>query len=182
MFTKKDQKKLRKQIAEYDLVESEFIAEPVRRPLVKIQKSAIIFTIADVYKYRAECEKEIRDSEAIIKKIEDTKKEQLERLEKYNEKYKINFMMVFSTDDYKQVTSIITPENFAEIIEANDLVRYMKGFEMQIKQKQDTIDHYKAEIERYNEEIAIIDEQFGIGKEQLAYETEQILKNSQPNK
>lgn len=183
MFTKKDQKKLRKQVAEYDIVETEEnIPEPVRRPLVKIQKSAVIFTVADIYKYKAECNKLIAESEGIIKQIEKTKAEQLERLEKYNDKFGINCVFVFSGDDFSQIKDLLTPENFAELIEANDLVRYLKWFEQNIKNHQDTILHYKAEVERYDEELETINKQLGIGTQQLAYEAEQIVKNSQPNK
>lgn len=173
MITNAKLKKLNDVKFEYDFIESEEL-EPVRKPIAKIGKTASIFTLYDLHKYIAQCKKDRDDIQKILDNVEKMRTEQLARLEEYDTLFGIDCLSIFTNDEFTYLSDVLTPENFAKLIEAYDIVRYQKGFKDQIVKHEERVVYYNTEIERYQEEIDIINWILNIGKDQFQYEAQKI--------
>ena len=173
MITNEKLKKLDSAKFEYDFIESEEL-EPVKKPLAKIGKTANIFTLYDLHKYIAQCKKDRDDVQKIIDDVEKTRTEQLSRLEEYDTLFGIDCLSIFTNDEFTYLSDVLTPENFAKLIEAYDIVRYQKGFKDQIVKHEERVVYYNTEIERYQEEIDNINAVLNIGKDQFIYEAQKM--------
>lgn len=171
MITKEKLKKLDTAKFEYDFIESDEV-EPVKKPIAKIGKTATVFTLYDLHKHIADLKKARDDHQNIIDNLEKNRVEQLARIDEYDKLFGVDCMAVINAEDYSALP--ITAENFSKLIEANDIVRYQKGFHDQIAKQETHVVYYNGEIERYQEEIDIINWILNVGKDQFTYEAQKI--------
>lgn len=177
MFTQKDADKLKLGKVEYDFKESD-IEQPILKPLVKISKQAVPFTMEDIYKYKIQMMSEKGKTQGVKDQLLKNLAEQEERLVPYNEEFSVDFVQVWADSDFSKLDQFMSAPYLLKIIEAVDVVRYISGIKTNIERLDGDIEFYESEVARYDEEIARVNEALDIEHLERQYQVQKVVDNS----
>lgn len=179
MFTQKDADKLKLGKVEYDFKETENeVEQPILKPLVKISKQAVPFTMEDIYKYKNQMMSERGKTQGVKDQLLKNLEEQEERLVPYNEEFSVDFVKIWADSDFSKLDNFIDAPYLLKIIEAVDIVRYISGIKTNIGRLDGDIEFYEGEVARYDEEIARVNEALDIEHLERQYQVQKVVDNS----
>lgn len=178
MFTQKDADKLKLGKVEYDFKETEEeIEQPILKPLVKISKQAVPFTMEDIYKYKNQMASERGKAEGVKTQLLKTLAEQEERLKPYTEEFGVDFVQLWADSDFSLIDQFLSVPYMLKIIEAIDIVRYISGIKTNIERLDKDMEFYDSEVARYDEEVARINEALDIEHLERQYQAQKLADN-----
>jgi hypothetical protein len=178
MFTQKDSDKLKLGKVEYDFRETEEeIKQPILKPLVKISKQAVPFTMEDIYKYKNQVQSEIGKSNQVKEQLLKTLAEQEARLTPYDIEFSVDMKEIWKDGDFQKLDQFMSAPYVLKMVEAIDIVRYIKGLNDKIAHLDSDIEYYNAEVVKYDEEIARVNEALDIEHLERQYQAQCLVDN-----
>lgn len=176
MFTEEQKLALEEAKFEYDFVDgADEVEQPIQKPIVKIGKTAVIFTVNDLYRHRQYLKGESTKENQVIADLEKDIASQSERLEKYNEEFGVKFQEIFWQDKYELLADILKPENVLKIFEAFDIVRYIKGFRERMDKIKERVAVLDKESARLDKEVENVNKEFDIEHLERQYQAQKIM-------
>lgn len=160
MFTIGEAEELRAGESHYDFYEEENGSlDPKYQKIAKIQKTATIFTYANLEKFLRDIEKDTTQNIQVVKELEKRLQEQIDRLKPYSEEFGVDLSEVLNKDReaLNSIAEKVTADNLEKLIEANDIVRYIAGIKNKIVGINDTLQALNQEKTRYEDEMKAID-------------------------
>jgi len=160
MFTIKEAEELRAGESHYDFYEDEGAGlDPKYHKIAKIQKTATIFTFANLEKFLRDIEKDATQNIQVAKELQKRLQEQEDRLKPYSEEFGVELGEVLSKDReaLNVIADKVTVDNLEKLIEANDIVRYIAGIRNKILGLNETLQALNIEKTRYEDELKAID-------------------------
>lgn len=173
MFTDEKKKKLANLKAEYELVEGDDAKQPIHKKIAKVSKTAVIFTLNDIYKHRVYLKGEKGKEETSIEEVEKSLASQIERLQEYNDEFGVDFQEAFWNDKYDTIGDV-KPEKLLRVFEAFDITRYIKAMQEKIEQSKERNKTLDEEIERLEKEIGNINESLDLEHLERQYQIQSI--------
>jgi hypothetical protein len=178
MFTQKDADKLKLDKVEYDFRETEEeIKQPILKPLVKISKQAVPFTMEDIYKYKNQVQSERGKQEQVKEQLLKNLANEEARLTAYDAEFNVDMKQIWEDNDFTKLEQFMSAPYFLKIVESIDIVRYIKGIKANIARIDGDVEYYNSEIVKYDEEIARINEALDIEHLERQYQAQLLVNN-----
>jgi len=164
MFTIAEAEELRAGESHYDFYEDEGAIDPKYKKIAKIQKTATIFTYANLEKFLRDIDNDVIKNNQVVAELDKRLREQKDRLVPYSEEFGVSLGDVLNKDReaLNSIEDKVNADNLEKIIEANDIVRYIAGIEGKIQGLKEANEALAEEKARYEKEMSIIDAKLNI--------------------